>query len=118
MASAQLNACFLQKKCFLCDNYLSVPPITDVYSSNSIKQKCGRCKDVSDAFTTRNTFLEEIAKHFSFPCSFENCGESISWGNVLKHEEICPFRNFMCPLSRQCLENNIKMNHMIHSSAT
>ncbi|KAG5874672.1 hypothetical protein JTB14_011759 [Gonioctena quinquepunctata] len=46
---------------------------------------------------TRNKFYENVAKMFLFPCTYEDCKETISWGNVEQHERDCSHRTLRCP---------------------
>ncbi|KAG5900055.1 hypothetical protein JTB14_016029 [Gonioctena quinquepunctata] len=81
---------FEKLKCKLCDGYLSVSPI----SGSTGSYTCGRCDPSADT----NELYEELARHLSFPCSYESCKIKISWNDVGNHEKICPHRTITCPV--------------------
>ncbi|XP_023012944.1 uncharacterized protein [Leptinotarsa decemlineata] len=90
-------------RCGLCNNYLSVAPISTVTSDNK-KHRCGRCTHIETRINNRNILYEKIAQIAVFPCTFPSCEEKLPWGRVEGHEKICEKRTLRCPVSWRCDE--------------
>lgn len=99
-------------KCYLCKNYLSVPPILITNSGENI---CGRCYKVLEdsregANYMRNKTYEQLATAILFPCKFENEGCDFK-GNIKTmktHEQLCKSnaKRYLCPMENN--NNNCK----------
>lgn len=87
-------------KCCLCGHLLSVAPIMAAGLENEL-YKCGRCEKVKCQTYTRIRLFEDVAQHFSFPCSYLKCDKKIPWGMVEEHERNCPHRTMKCPIYYQ-----------------
>lgn len=77
-------------KCALCDDFLSVSPIS-LISEDGNQYKCGRCHSIKTIISTRAVIYEHVAKLMVFPCIFKvliktiqiysiYCGEQ--WGKL------------------------------------
>ncbi|XP_044766724.1 uncharacterized protein LOC123322771 [Coccinella septempunctata] len=93
--------------CDICDRYLSIAPIL---FHETIGKICGRCAEKETKKFTCTTFkrqkvYEEIAKNFSFPCSYESkgCKQELKWNSVSQHEDSCSFQNNTCPFGKNAL---------------
>lgn len=85
-------------KCWLCQKYLSVPPIMTNKKGENI---CGRCHTdptLKGTVLFRNKIYEEAAKQLNFPCfnAKEGCNEIIKIGQAKKHEKGCSFDKYCC----------------------
>nr|XP_023022586.1 uncharacterized protein LOC111510864 [Leptinotarsa decemlineata]XP_023022587.1 uncharacterized protein LOC111510864 [Leptinotarsa decemlineata] len=97
-------------RCFLCEKYLSVPPIM-IISSDGEEQKCGRCREIKTEINVRNTFYEKMARITEYPCIYEDCEEKLCWGEVESHEEVCLHRTMNCPMFEEC-DETIKISDL------
>ncbi|KAJ8929376.1 hypothetical protein NQ314_017957 [Rhamnusium bicolor] len=96
-------------KCIVCSGYLSVPPIV---SGNNGKNVCGRCDFITyNKQERRNIIYEDVAKLMSFPCIFEKCSKKIPWGEVEKHEKVCPYNTIVCP--KQGCQESVLVREMV-----
>lgn len=91
-------------KCSICNKPLSVAPI---YHNDFIGSICGRCthegilSENEGSSLERQIIFEEVAKHLTFPCSYQafGCKVTLKWGSIECHENTCPFNIIVCPLS-------------------
>ncbi|KAK9882311.1 hypothetical protein WA026_020428 [Henosepilachna vigintioctopunctata] len=84
---------FVSLSCGMCQEVLSVPPISFDCSLGVI---CGRCKttvELLEGKTYRLIAYESLANYFKFPCKFEKkgCPAMLKWGEVLDHEISCEY---------------------------
>lgn len=98
-------------KCFLCDHFLSVPPI---HSAGLEKEfyRCGRCSSVKCQTYTRANLFEAVAQQLSFPCTYQPCNKKIAWGFVDQHEKNCPHRTMKCPMYYHNCSEKIKVEEI------
>lgn len=85
-------------KCIKCGLYLSCAPIKITVSGENI---CGRCcVEQTEEVFIHNKVYEHIATTMKFPCRFNSygCDYFPKWGRVDKHEKMCDFRQYQCPL--------------------
>ncbi|KAK9877183.1 hypothetical protein WA026_016932 [Henosepilachna vigintioctopunctata] len=92
-------------RCDVCYKYLSISPIL---FSDRIGSVCGRCYNDEDLdlLSTETIFhiqkaYENIANYIIFPCIYHNngCNKQLRWCEVRDHEEMCDYKNIICPLS-------------------
>ncbi|CAH1176966.1 unnamed protein product [Phaedon cochleariae] len=107
-----MNA-ILSKKCCLCNNVLSVPPIM-ILSQDGAQSKCGRCKNNMDRPATfRNYTFENLAKFSSFPCIYKDCNKMIPWEEVENHEDACDKKMIKCPYYHfQSCKRNVELRKL------
>ncbi|KAL3284936.1 hypothetical protein HHI36_019068 [Cryptolaemus montrouzieri] len=105
--SIQVDESYEILKCDICNKPLSVPPIIH---SALLGYICGRCENKSksdekygDSIAERQIIYENLAKYITFPCAYNvlGCSSMLKWESVLSHEDICEFKNIVCPLSHQ-----------------
>ena len=86
-------------KCSMCCNYLSIFPVY-YYSNEETMVTCGRCPVISDLQPQRQVVYEMTAKHMKFPCQYQSngCVESLLPQMLEKHEPICNYRTYFCPM--------------------
>ncbi|KAK9877185.1 hypothetical protein WA026_016934 [Henosepilachna vigintioctopunctata] len=99
------NAADVALRCCICNKPLSVPPILH---NSELGNICGRCEEsalnyeeANNSTLERQRVYENIAKYLTFPCSYGvlGCKTELAWNSVHDHEEVCEFKNIVCPLS-------------------
>lgn len=89
-------------KCFFCNGYLSVPPIT-IVNPQGTRHRCGRCTNVTIDHNSRNHSFEMLAQYIRFPCIYPNCNETTLFGDkTIEHEMNCSKKIIYCP-NHHCL---------------
>jgi len=88
-------------KCALCNEFLTVPPITTI-SKDALLHKCGRCQNVETEVSLRNTVFETLAALSTYPCTYPNCKDVLKWSDIEQHEIYCLHRTLKCPVSWTC----------------
>lgn len=90
-------------KCSLCDESLSVFPISlSINNTNKTTRNiCGRCPNIDeeDVIITRNSMYEALAEHTLFPCRYKpnGCRERMTPSQLKQHEPFCAQRPIFCP---------------------
>lgn len=105
-------------KCCECGNYL-FPPLSchksellwgDLFPPRKPEHKlvCGRCvnkpNQMDDNIKKVLLHIEQIGALLMFPCYFTQfgCRETCLWEEAKRHERMCPFRQYKCPLIKDC----------------
>ncbi|KAJ8946151.1 hypothetical protein NQ314_008973 [Rhamnusium bicolor] len=100
-------------KCSICDNFLTVPPIT-ITSIYGNEWKCGRCASVMTELNIPAIMFELIAVNLKFPCIYTNCDEDLAWGDVKDHEKSCPYQPMKCPCGETVEMHSCHMHFRQH----
>lgn len=108
-------------KCTNCSIHIR-PPIFSCQLKHNV---CILCRTIvcriCDTETQRNTFLEELSKHVSYPCRFSSVCDSyfLNQTEVLSHEICCEYATYSCPYCQFIGNFEVMKKHfnIIHPSA-
>jgi E3 ubiquitin-protein ligase SIAH1 len=99
-------------ECPVCMEYL-LPPIVLCVNGHNIcprcKPKLKKCSICRQPFVNiRNVALEKLARQIKYPCTYwrEGCTVKVNLDLKDKHEKVCPYNQYRCPL--------IKVNALLH----
>ena len=91
-------------ECPVCMEYM-MPPITFCVNGHNIcpscKPKVTQCPTCRQPFVNiRNVALEKMASQIEYPCVYwrSGCGEKFTLDLKKKHESVCPYNQYRCPL--------------------
>lgn len=109
MASADTVPSIDELRCYKCQCYLSVGPV----SLDKEGYICGRCPNERGCVIA---IYDVVAKNFLFPCKYESmgCKERFGYGNMEKHERMCDKQPFACPIIGQCTWQGSNKNMVQH----